>query len=476
MATGEDVTDSTSRRCFIVDESAFEEQFLRCHVCQEKFDQKERHPKALPCNHTFCLMCLKQVYDAGQQGRRRGFAWADEDLHGVLKCPECRVEVRLTKVEISALPNDHRIIQMIDFLSKVVVKSKNVCPKHEHQPLNFFCKHCLIPVCRDCTVLDHKEQEGHIIVDMAAALNESADDFNNTQEKSQEMAATVNTRSNMLANASKKLDLLERNMRSQIKDTFIEYRLLLERRQAGLIETMQDIIKGQKTKINSRFVELCQKGNELQKMHSDFSQARGSNDVNQLFTVHQAIKDREAEYALLSAATDDDIFVSCEFILHNEAQFFTEMSSLGEVQIKDDPDLKIAPTSHELKVLELEKTMQYRRLLDEYPSEYASDDDGGEQEPIRSHCSSSQQQRRILDSEAIADDILEAVTRMGVNDETSVRISRLHQERSPNTSPNYRRNRAERPVRVVRHPPPPRRHTYSSARYSSTTEEPSHDT
>ena len=61
MATGgADSTDSNKRN-LVVDEAAFEEQFLRCHICRERFDQQEKTPKSLPCNHTFCLPCLKQV-------------------------------------------------------------------------------------------------------------------------------------------------------------------------------------------------------------------------------------------------------------------------------------------------------------------------------------------------------------------------------------------------------------------------------
>lgn len=59
MATGGD--DDANKRNLVVDEAAFEEQFLRCHICHEKFDQTEKAPKSLPCNHTFCLPCLKQV-------------------------------------------------------------------------------------------------------------------------------------------------------------------------------------------------------------------------------------------------------------------------------------------------------------------------------------------------------------------------------------------------------------------------------
>lgn len=63
MASGGSEADGSDggKRNLVVDEAAFEEQFLRCHICRDKFDQEDKAPKSLPCNHTFCQTCLKQV-------------------------------------------------------------------------------------------------------------------------------------------------------------------------------------------------------------------------------------------------------------------------------------------------------------------------------------------------------------------------------------------------------------------------------
>lgn len=358
MATGGDGNSDANKRNLVVDEAAFEEQFLRCHICQEKYDQNEKPPKSLPCNHTFCLSCLKQVFDHNQQNARRAFTFADDTYEGVLKCPTCRVEIYLSRNEISALPNDHRVIQMIDFLSKVVVKSQNVCTKHERQPLNFFCKTCRAPVCRDCTVLDHKEGQ-HEIVDVSQALNDNAEEFNTVENRSKQLLQGMKKRSDALANASKQLDLLERQLRSKIKDTFIEYRLLLERRQEGQIAILHDMIKKQKSLINSRFVDVCQKGTELQKLYDSFAKARPSNDITQLFTVHNEIKQQETEFARQAEANDDELFVGCDFVVSNEPTFFSEMSCVGELIQSPDMNLKNPIPAHQLVVLDLDERRLY---------------------------------------------------------------------------------------------------------------------
>ena len=47
-------------------------------------------------------------------------------------------------------------------------KKRNECPKHDNK-LSFFCDTCKKGICRDCTVLDHKETAGHIIMDISNA-------------------------------------------------------------------------------------------------------------------------------------------------------------------------------------------------------------------------------------------------------------------------------------------------------------------
>lgn len=99
-------------------------------------------------------------------------------------------------------------------------------------------------------------------------------------------------RSDALANASKRLDILERQLRNEIKETFIEYRLLLEKRQEALTDSLRQRVRDQKALINTRFVHVCEHGTQLQKLFDAFSQAKESNNVEQLFNLHKQMKVR----------------------------------------------------------------------------------------------------------------------------------------------------------------------------------------
>ena len=58
---------------------------------------------------------------------------------------------------------------MLEFTKKPEQKEMESCHKHSNQPKSFFCETCKKAICRDCTVLDHKEAAGHVIVDVSEA-------------------------------------------------------------------------------------------------------------------------------------------------------------------------------------------------------------------------------------------------------------------------------------------------------------------
>ena len=300
--------------------------------------------------------------------------WADEGLDGALKCPTCRVEIFLARNKIKELPNDHRVIQMMDFLSQAVSKSHNVCGKHERQPLNFFCKKCLVPVCRDCTVLDHKESEGHQITDVSEALNENSAQFTEIENKSRQTLEKMKARSDSLANASKHLDILERRMKSEIKETFIEYRLLMEKRQEAMINQVSTIVKDQKALINTKFVDVCEHGTQLQKLYDEFKTSRNSNDIRKVFTINQEMKDHENQFLEVANQEDGDLFQSCEFEATNEGAFLTDMSCLGEVRKRPDLNLKEPVPAHQLRYLDMEEQRERQRRMEAQDMNYNYDE------------------------------------------------------------------------------------------------------
>ena len=131
-------------------------ELLNCSICMEGYDSINRQPKLLPCHHTFCKVCLGNLFTST----------------GQFLCPTCREHVMLRSPPphgVARLQTNFYIMQMRDYLHHDP-KAKG-CEKHNND-LNFFCLTCEIPICSACLSSEHKETAGHQTLDLEAAKRE----------------------------------------------------------------------------------------------------------------------------------------------------------------------------------------------------------------------------------------------------------------------------------------------------------------
>ena len=87
------------------------QQLLRCAICLDRF----RHPKLLPCQHTFCESpCLEGLID--RYTRR-------------VRCPECRLEHRVPLNGTAGFPNNLTIISFLDLPHQSTSSSSSSAPQ-----------------------------------------------------------------------------------------------------------------------------------------------------------------------------------------------------------------------------------------------------------------------------------------------------------------------------------------------------------
>ncbi|XP_023213672.1 tripartite motif-containing protein 2-like isoform X2 [Centruroides sculpturatus] len=122
-------------------------QLVTCSICLDCF----RHPIMLPCQHTFCQLCLSKI--------------ATEKN---VQCPQCRETISLSSGLASLPVNIHlqSVIEVLqtDAASKVTCSS---CQIKAGNPLK--CGHCEQQYCTDC----HAK---HLLV-MKEKLNKMADEL-----------------------------------------------------------------------------------------------------------------------------------------------------------------------------------------------------------------------------------------------------------------------------------------------------------
>ena len=187
-----------------------------CSVCLEVFSE----PKVLPCCHTFCLKCLEKIArraqregkitcpqcckthpipPSGMTGFLTDFIASHEIEVEQLKsptavCGECE-EAKIGPVECYCCDcqshlclscvhahktlrayRGHKVIP-IEELNVATLQSRQVqhCTTHRDESLKLFCKTCTMLVCRDCTLVGHRDHQYTFVQD---ARKEITDDLN----------------------------------------------------------------------------------------------------------------------------------------------------------------------------------------------------------------------------------------------------------------------------------------------------------
>ena len=145
------------------------EDELSCSLCFEQYDNGTRAPKVLPCQHTFCYLCLVRYTESSHE---RG-----------LPCPTCKRRANVDENGIQTLPNNLTIVSLIGRMARMSVAEdksrdqqskqenrtdeKAFCKQHNKNAENI-CLTCNIVLCSKCIVVMAREKMhvGHKIVEL----------------------------------------------------------------------------------------------------------------------------------------------------------------------------------------------------------------------------------------------------------------------------------------------------------------------
>ena len=212
---------------------------LECSVCQELFSEVNE-PKILKCLHTFCKNCLE--------------AWLRRQREGQLSCPTCRQVTECPNSNINSLPSNLFYKQMVEIVeaysgtgqeddslrcgncvekkplnfycfdcntflcekcagahskSKLFkghhvkeigkfessdvqdyARKSNVCKQHKDE-LRFYCENCNICICRDCAILEHRDDRNHHIVSLERGFENKKSDITSKMKDVEAIASRL---------------------------------------------------------------------------------------------------------------------------------------------------------------------------------------------------------------------------------------------------------------------------------------------
>ncbi|CAH1267028.1 USP7 [Branchiostoma lanceolatum] len=234
--------------------------FLECTICLEPF----KGPKVLPCLHTFCEGCLEKFVtqqgdvknkfpcptcrtdtilpEGGVAGLKNNFfvlslsdtvmahkSLVSKEDHKV-QCDVCEEEVASRGCvpceeflcdecacahHRAKRTRSHEVVGVAELREQLIAKTGSLksqslpaCPKHQDEKLKFYCKTCQHPICRDCTVLHHKDHKyGYLADDVADVRAKIKDKLEAVKPKIadyQDKASAVAKEKAELDNKSKK--------------------------------------------------------------------------------------------------------------------------------------------------------------------------------------------------------------------------------------------------------------------------------
>ncbi|XP_038057683.1 tripartite motif-containing protein 3-like [Patiria miniata] len=271
------------------------QRILECPMCLELFDSSNRWPKLLPCQHTFCRVCLVQL-----------------DKQGTIACPQCRQQHKSPPGGAQQLPNNFTMLALLDVHKKSAPSSNSSETSSE------------------------------------SAQEKAADD--SVRKAIAELAQRLQQKAGDLASIDKKRQKVEEKflaVKSQVDGAFESRARDLQIRKEAVIKQLAAM---RQEELNLMDTQKASAYQYLQKFQRDFAAMRESiltsqqptqDQYNQLLTVCQRYTQQIEQYAL----TIDENLREISFTDPNRAQLSVSINSYGVLQATSMDKSRNKPSS-----------------------------------------------------------------------------------------------------------------------------------
>ncbi|KAL5510502.1 hypothetical protein EMCRGX_G006060 [Ephydatia muelleri] len=284
---------------------------LTCRLCSKPY----REPRILPCLHSFCGQCLhteiersgtKQIMECPTCQRsitipEGGVNAIPQNLHlgfevevagymskigsdGEKSCDACTrgsagpaVVFCCTCIELlcasgyehhkfSRKLSNHLIVRLdkesLKLLPSIMKPTKHFCslPHHEKEELKFFCEACQLLVCRDCTLVLHKD---HRIADMCNIAKVHRDAMREALVCAQEVTSKLTTAIDANGKMAEQVYTSRENATLIITQAFEQLHQTIEERKNTLLSEMEAISFSKTTALTLQKEQLMKMQDEI---------------------------------------------------------------------------------------------------------------------------------------------------------------------------------------------------------------------
>jgi hypothetical protein len=137
------------------------ESLFECGICFKTYNHNDKKPIALPCGHSFCFECLKQLYK-----------------HSMIKCPYDKIAHHCVPEN---LPVNYQVLTAIPMgqqpsgsdsqgEGQPAKSGVRYCDIHPSKKVKFFCKNDRSMFCSKC-ILKHTEMK-HEVIQISPKIDE----------------------------------------------------------------------------------------------------------------------------------------------------------------------------------------------------------------------------------------------------------------------------------------------------------------
>lgn len=270
-----------------------------CGLCHGTFT----NPKVLPCFHTFCEACLERnleqpgkitcsrcqqeciLTSRGVPGLLPDFTvkenYIQEDVisnsssqctscknmaaTAIVHCLDCNLYLcqdcmlahqmvnfeghRIYNISSSSSPPD--TLELKDEMKNGLISGEKLvpCPRHKTDCLKYFCITCNVPICKECTMLDHPSGL-HDFETLSDAGFKQLESINQSVQESKLKANDIRGIIKNLDHSSNKLQVQFHKAQNEVNDTFLFYRSMLDERKQEILKELESVFSAKQLSIN----------------------------------------------------------------------------------------------------------------------------------------------------------------------------------------------------------------------------------